>query len=86
MRRAAVVSHHNGIYRPCTGHGPVRGGSIPRKGVTMRVADKNLAEVWDQGFTVVEGFLDPTILNDARDALWEVYPKPEGNCSPASSV
>jgi len=43
----------------------------------MRVADKNLAEIWDQGFTVVERFLDPTILKDARDALWEIYPKPE---------
>ena len=43
----------------------------------MRVADKNLAEIWDQGFTVVEGFLDPTMLKDARDALWEIYPKPE---------
>jgi hypothetical protein len=43
----------------------------------MRVADKNLAEVWDQGFTVVEGFLDPTMLKDARDALWEIYPQPE---------
>ena len=43
----------------------------------MRVADENLAEIWDQGFTVVEGFLDPTILKDARDALWEIYPKSE---------
>lgn len=43
----------------------------------MRVAEKNLAEVWGQGFTVVEGFLDPTTLKDARDALWEIYPEPE---------
>jgi hypothetical protein len=43
----------------------------------MRVPDKNLAEVWDQGFTVVEGFLDPQTLAAAREALWGVYPRPE---------
>ena len=43
----------------------------------MRVADKKLAEVWDQGFTVVEGFLDAATLKEAQDALWEIYPRPE---------
>jgi hypothetical protein len=43
----------------------------------MRVAEKHLEEVWDQGFTVVEGFLDHTTLKAARDALWEIYPEPE---------
>jgi len=43
----------------------------------MRVSDAQLAEVWDRGFTVVEGFLDSTTLADAREALWTVYPRPE---------
>ena len=28
----------------------------------MRVPDRNLAEVWDQGFTIVENFLDADTL------------------------
>lgn len=43
----------------------------------MRVPDKNLAEIWDKGFTTVQGFLDPATLKDAQDALWEIYPRPE---------
>jgi hypothetical protein len=43
----------------------------------MRVPDKKLAEVWDRGFTIVEGFLDKETLADAREALWSVYPRPE---------
>jgi hypothetical protein len=43
----------------------------------MRVPDKNLAEIWDRGWTVVERFLDEDTLAAARDALWAVYPRPE---------
>lgn len=43
----------------------------------MRIADAKLAEVWDRGFTVVEGFLDRETLSAAQDALWEIYPTPE---------
>jgi hypothetical protein len=43
----------------------------------MRVADEKLAEVWDRGFTVVEGFLDRETLSEAQGALWDVYPRPE---------
>ncbi|HEV2364533.1 MAG TPA: phytanoyl-CoA dioxygenase family protein [Caulobacteraceae bacterium] len=43
----------------------------------MRVRDENLAQVWDQGFTVVEGFLDRDTLEAAQEALWGVYPRPE---------
>jgi Phytanoyl-CoA dioxygenase (PhyH) len=43
----------------------------------MRVPDRNLAEVWDQGFTIVENFLDADTLAAAREAMWEIYPKPE---------
>src|SRR5258708_23984508 len=49
------------------------GGSL----ASMRIADEKLAEVWDRGFTVVEGFLDKETLSAAQDALWEVYPRPE---------
>jgi hypothetical protein len=43
----------------------------------MHVSDSKLAQVWDEGFTVVEGFLDPETLAAAQAALWEIYPKPE---------
>ena len=43
----------------------------------VRVSDAKLAEVWDQGFTIVEGFLDKETLGEAQEALWAVYPKPE---------
>jgi hypothetical protein len=43
----------------------------------MRVDDDHLARVWDQGFTIVEGFLDPATLAAAQDALWSIYPTPD---------
>lgn len=43
----------------------------------MRVSDAQLAEIWDQGFTVVEGFLDGEALSAAQGALWSIYPRPE---------
>jgi hypothetical protein len=42
----------------------------------MHVSDAKLAQVWDQGFTVVEAFLDKATLAEAQNALWEVYPRP----------
>jgi hypothetical protein len=43
----------------------------------MRIPDQNLAEVFDRGFTVVEGFLDAATLAAAQEALWAIYPLPE---------
>ena len=43
----------------------------------MRVPDRNLDEVRERGWTVVEGFLDPETLRAAQDALWSIYPRPE---------
>ena len=43
----------------------------------MRVPDKNLAEIWDQGYTLMEGFLDRDTLAEAQGALWDVFPKPQ---------
>ncbi len=43
----------------------------------MRVSDAQLAEIWDRGYTLVEGFLDAVALAEAREALWSVYPRPE---------
>jgi hypothetical protein len=43
----------------------------------MRVPDAKLAEVWDRGFTVVEGFLDAETLAAAQAALWGVFPRPD---------
>ncbi|HEX4742386.1 MAG TPA: phytanoyl-CoA dioxygenase family protein [Caulobacteraceae bacterium] len=43
----------------------------------MRVPEAKLAEVWDRGFTVVEGFLDAETLAAAQAGLWDIYPRPE---------
>ncbi|MGH7011594.1 MAG: hypothetical protein ACREEX_12235, partial [Caulobacteraceae bacterium] len=43
----------------------------------MHVSDEKIAQVFDQGFTIVEGFLDRDLLEAAREALWSVYPRPE---------
>jgi hypothetical protein len=43
----------------------------------MRVSDAQLAEVWDRGFAIVEGFLDAETLGAAREAMWGLYPTPE---------
>ena len=43
----------------------------------MRVPEAKLAEVWDRGFTVVEGFLDRETLAAAQAGLWDIYPRPE---------
>jgi ectoine hydroxylase-related dioxygenase (phytanoyl-CoA dioxygenase family) len=43
----------------------------------MRVADEKLAEIWDNGFTVIENFIDKESLAAAREALWTIHPRPE---------
>ncbi len=43
----------------------------------MRVSDDHLGEVRQAGFTLVENFLEPNLLEAAREALWQVYPSPE---------
>ncbi len=43
----------------------------------MRVPDAKLAEVREQGYTIVEGFLDRDTLAAARKALFDIYPTPE---------
>lgn len=43
----------------------------------MRVSDEALAEVFDRGFTVVEGFLDAHTLGEAVEATWGCFPRPE---------
>jgi hypothetical protein len=43
----------------------------------MRVPDANLAQIWDQGYTILEGFLDKETLAEAQAALWDVFPKPD---------
>ena len=44
----------------------------------MRIPDAKLAEIWDQGFTIVEGFLDKQTLAAAQAALWDIYPTARG--------
>jgi hypothetical protein len=43
----------------------------------MRVSDAHLEEVWERGFTVVEGFLDRDTLAEAQTAMWALTPRPE---------
>jgi hypothetical protein len=43
----------------------------------VKVADRNLHELREQGFTIVEGFLAQDELKAAQEALWLHYPRPE---------
>ncbi len=43
----------------------------------MRVTDRQLDDVREHGFTVVQGFISGAELAEAQDALWLHYPKPE---------
>ncbi len=43
----------------------------------MRVSDHHIDEFFEQGFTLVEGFLSAAELAAAREALWTIYPRPE---------
>ena len=43
----------------------------------MKVPDRNLRELCEQGFTIVEGFLAQDELKAAQEALWLHYPRPE---------
>ncbi len=43
----------------------------------MRVSDVRLEELRTQGFTIVEGFLNPDELAAAQDQLWHSFPRPE---------
>ena len=43
----------------------------------MRVSDADLDALRERGFMVVEGFLGPDEVAEARSALWEEFPSPE---------
>ena len=43
----------------------------------VKVPDRNVQELREQGFTIVEGFLAPDELEAAQEALWLHYPRPE---------
>jgi len=43
----------------------------------VHISDQQLAEVREQGFTVVRGFLSGTELAEAQAALWLHFPRPE---------
>ena len=43
----------------------------------MRVADHHLEQLEEEGFTLVPGFLEPEVLERARDAMFEMFPRPE---------
>jgi hypothetical protein len=44
---------------------------------TVRVPERHLRELREQGFTIVEGFLGPDEVKAAQEALWLHYPRPE---------
>lgn len=43
----------------------------------MRVPDRSLADLREQGYLIFEGFLDADELAAAQEALWLHYPRPE---------
>lgn len=51
----------------------------------MKVPDRNVQELRERGFTIVEGFLATDELRAAREALWLHYPRPEDYFADPSS-
>ena len=43
----------------------------------MHISNDHLDEVRTQGFTVMEGFVEPDLLQAAQNNLWEIYPRPD---------
>ncbi len=43
----------------------------------MRVPDRCVADLRQRGYLVFEGFLDPSEVAAAQDALWLHYPRPD---------
>lgn len=43
----------------------------------MRIPDANIAEVHDQGYTLMEGFLSPEELAGAQEVMFRHFPRPE---------
>ena len=43
----------------------------------VRISDAHLDDLRHRGYLVVEGFLSPTELAEARDDLWRLYPHPD---------
>ena len=43
----------------------------------MHISNDQLDEVRTQGFTVMEGFVEPDLLQAAQNNLWEIYPRPD---------
>jgi hypothetical protein len=43
----------------------------------MRVSDKDLATLREQGFVAIPGFIPPDELAAAQAALWQIFPRPE---------
>lgn len=43
----------------------------------MHISDAHLDEVRTRGFTVMEGFVEPDLLETARSELWDIYPHPD---------
>lgn len=43
----------------------------------MRASDTHLGELRENGFTLIENFLEPELLKAAQAGLWDVFPTPE---------
>jgi ectoine hydroxylase-related dioxygenase (phytanoyl-CoA dioxygenase family) len=43
----------------------------------MRLPDAKIAEIFDRGYTIMEGFIDAESLKEAQEALWTIHPRPE---------
>jgi len=50
----------------------------------MRVTDAQLEQARETGFVIVEDFVPQGVLERARAALWEVYPRPDDYFADAS--
>ena len=42
----------------------------------MKISATHVKQVADEGYAIIENFLEPKWLAAAQDALWDIYPRP----------
>ena len=42
----------------------------------MKVSDAHIQQLRDDGYSVIENFIEPELLSRAQEAMWELCPRP----------
>ena len=42
----------------------------------MKILDEHIQQLRDDGYAIVENFIEPELLSRAQEAMWELCPRP----------